>query len=356
MRGLVEPPPFLVYVEPDFDRFLELEEATAITRVLRQSSSVKRAISNVHNVTLLGIETNTFGETMWFRNDLSPIHINHFLNALAANPRGVLLSSNFQKLGYNIDGYVNINAPQTHGPPLEGVFLIVGFVDHWPTFRPISVRKQETGEVAFTDEYLAVANFEHLNSLIGARPYQTWIRTDETSHEFIYDFIEDNKRVTVISDIDRKLAENLMDPIVQSTNGFMSVGFILTMLLCFTGFLIYWILSIKERLLQFGVFRAMGMGMRGIIGILICEQALITIVALVIGGVVGEAASRFYVPLLQISYTSADQVIPMVIIKSPMDFITIYSILGFMLVLSIIVLIRYTLRINVTQVLKLGED
>jgi len=126
--------------------------------------------------------------------------------------------------------------------------------------------------------------------------------------------------------------------------------------LCFTGFLIFWILSIKERLLQFGIFRAMGMGMRGIIAILICEQALITIVALIIGGVIGEVTSQFYVPLLQFSYTAADQVIPLIIVRSPMDFITIYSILGFMLILSIIVLVRYTLRINVTQVLKLGED
>ena len=136
----------------------------------------------------------------------------------------------------------------------------------------------------------------------------------------------------------------------------MSIGFIMTMLLCFTGFLIYWILSIKERLLQFGIFRAMGMGMRGIISILICEQALITLVALIIGGVVGEVTSRFFVPLLQLSYSAADEVIPLLIIKSPVDYFTIYSILGIMLIMSIIILVRYTLRINVTQVLKLGED
>ena len=356
-RSGFDQPAYLIYTEPDFDRFLEFEEVTAITRILEQKATVTRAITNVDNVRLLGIETNSFGETIWFRRDLTPIHINYFLNVLALNPDGVLLSSNFRKLGYEIDGTIKFRAPQRHGPDMEGDLNIIGFFDYWPSYRPISIQKLDTGEVAFTDNYLAIANFAHLNSLIGIRPYNVLMRTDGASHEFIYDFKDaDDIIYDSFYDNDRALSDILADPVIQSTNGFMSVGFILTMLLCFTGFLIYWVLSIKERLLQFGVFRAMGMGMRGIIGILICEQALITIVALAIGGIVGEVASRFYVPLLQISYTAADQIIPLVIVKSPMDFITIYSILGFMLVLSIIVLVRYTLRINVTQVLKLGED
>ncbi|MCL2820813.1 MAG: ABC transporter permease, partial [Oscillospiraceae bacterium] len=350
-------PKFLVYREPDFNRFLEYEEVVSATRVLKQLALIRYGISRVEDATLLGIETDTFGETVWFRRGLSPIHINYFLNALAQNPNGVILSSNFRKLGYNIDNDIIITAPQKHGPSMVGEFKIVGFVDYWPSFKPTEVERLETGEVVFVDNYLAVANIEHLNSLIGVRPYQVWMKTDDSSHQFIYDFAEENVAfVRIIHDNDRSLLKILTDPVIQSTNGFLSIGFIMTMILCFAGFLIYWILSIKERLLQFGVFRAMGMGMRGIIGILVGEQILITVIALVIGGVIGEVTSQFYVPLLQISYTAADQVIPLMIVRSAMDFITIYGISGFMLVLSVIILVRYTLRMNVTQVLKLGED
>jgi len=350
-------PRFLMYKEPDFDRFQEFDEVTAITRVLEQKAVIQYGISTIPDATLMGIESNTFGETVWFRRGLTPIHINHFLNVLAENPNGVILSSNFRELGYSINNTVRIRATQVHGPDLSGDFRIVGFVDHWPSFSATEIKRLPTGEIVAEEQYLAVTNLGYLTSLIGIRPYQVWMRTDGASHQFIYDFIEESDiKVLDVYDNHKSLEKILLDPVIQSTNGFMSTGFIMTMLLCITGFLIYWILSIKERLLQFGVFRAMGMGMRGIIGILICEQGLITIVALALGGLVGEVTSRFFVVLLQFSYTAADQVIPLVIVRSPLDFVTIYSILGLMLVISIIILVRYTLRINVTQVLKLGED
>jgi putative ABC transport system permease protein len=100
----------------------------------------------------------------------------------------------------------------------------------------------------------------------------------------------------------------------------------------------------------------MGMGMRGIVGILISEQALITLSALLIGGVIGEVAAEFFVPLLQLSYTAADQVIPLQVAMQAMDYVTLYGLLGIMVVLCIAVLTAYTSRVNVSQVLKLGED
>jgi len=176
-------------------------------------------------------------------------------------------------------------------------------------------------------------------------------------NRFINDFLYVNDiEIIDFYDTDRALFEILLDPIVQSTNGMLTIGFIMIMLVCFVGFLIYWILSIRERLLQFGVFRAMGMGLRGILAILISEQMLITISALVIGGLVGELASQLFIPMLQLSYTAADQVIPMAVATETMDFVLIYGMLGFMLVLCTAVLVRFALRINVTQVLKLGED
>jgi putative ABC transport system permease protein len=349
-----------IYAEPDFSRFQNLAEVDAVARVHKQNATVRLTGTSitVANSTLMGIESKSFGETAWFRDDFTMIHVNYFLNALAQNPNGVLLSSGFRELGYSVGSAVNINAPQRHGAPLNGDFEVVGFIDYWPSFGMLETKVlPETGEIVQEMRYLAVANLGHLQSLIGTRPYEVWMRTNTQSHRFIHDFINENDvRISSFYDTNRTLSEILLDPIVQSTNGLLTIGFIMTMLVCFVGFLIYWILSIRERLLQFGVFRAMGMGLRGILAILISEQMLITLSALIIGGLVGELASQLFIPMLQLSYAAADQVIPMLVATETMDFILIYSMLGFMLVLCTVVLVRFALRINVTQVLKLGED
>jgi len=356
--GLASIPDRVEYIVPDTEQFFQLEEVYAITRVLRRSATVRMDRSVVNDVALMGIETDSFGETSWFRNDLLPIHINHFLNVLAVHPDGVLLSSNFHyELGYRIGDSVVIIVPIAVGLDLFGRFEIVGFVDHWPTFQPVRMSQLDTGELIQETRSLAVANLGHLQLNWGVLPYQLWMRTNGVPHQFMYDFIAENRiSVAEFYDTSRSLTEMLSDPLVQSTNGVLTISFIMTMLLCMSGFLIYWILSIKGRLLQFGVFRAMGLGRNGIMSILISEQVLITISALIIGGIIGEATSRLFVPLVQLSYTAADQVIPLLIVMEPMDYITIYGILGFMLVLCVSILARYTLRVNVSQVLKLGED
>ena len=355
-------PETLLYTEPDFNRFTHFEEVDAITRVMmrsREASVVHTGLSStVAGVSFMGIETKSFGETVWFRDDLLMTHINYFLNVLSLHPNGVLLSSNFHtELGYGIGDTVTLTLRQRQGSPLAGRFMIVGFVDYWPSFNPVSITRHFTGEIRQETQSLAVVNLGQIHTNWGVWPYQIWMRTNVDSHQFIYDFISDNGiRTLEFYDSARSLAAILSDPIVQSTNGMLTIVFIMTMLLCFTGFLIYWILSIKGRLLQFGVFRAMGMGMRGIISILISEQVLITISALVIGGVIGGLASRFFVPLVQLSYTAADQVIPLLVAMELRDYFTIYGICGFMLALCVAVLVRYTLRVDVSQVLKLGED
>jgi len=354
------PPTALVYTEPDFNRFVHFDEVDDITRVMRRDAALSRGMprSTISDLEFMAIDTQSFGETVWFRDDLLMIHINYFLNALSRQPDGVLLSANFHHdLGYNIGETITITEAQRFGPPSSGRFTVVGFVDHWPTFNPVETTRLETGEIRQESQHLAVVNLGYLQSIWGVRPYQIWMRTNGNSHQFIHDFIsENNIRVRNFQDTHIDLAETQSDPIVQSTNGVLTISFIMTLLLCFTGFLIYWILSIKNRLLQFGVFRAMGMSMRGIMGILMSEQVLITVSALIIGGVIGEITSRFFVPVLQLSYTAADQVIPLIIVMDPMDYVMLYGILGFMVVLCIAVLVIYNSRVDVSQILKLGED
>ena len=82
----------------------------------------------------------------------------------------------------------------------------------------------------------------------------------EGSSKPVYDFIEENNiPVESFADTQALITEMKNDPMLQGTNGILTVGFVIVLLLCTVGFLIYWILSIQSRVLQFGIFRAMGM-------------------------------------------------------------------------------------------------
>ena len=361
--GVFDPVPVVeqvVYTVPDFERFTGFDEVEAISRVQRHEVIVTAADSRVDNVQLMGIETNTFGETVWFRDDLLMIHMNYFLNILAENANGVLLSDNFRThLGYRIGDVISLRYEYLHYPQIifNAPFEIVGFVEYWPGFAPVERVVLATGETVQARQYLAVANLVQLQTNWGMLPYQVWMRTNTESNMFIYDFQQEhNLQFIYFNDSDAAIVANRLEPIVQGTNGVLTMSFIVTLLMCFVGFLIYWILSIRARVLQFGVYRAMGMSARSIFGLLVNEQLLITVTAIAIGAAVGELVARLFVPLIQLSYTAAAQVIPLVVVTTTRDYVNLYSFVGFMILVCLGILIFYVARIKVAQALKLGED
>jgi putative ABC transport system permease protein len=344
------------YREPSFERFTHFDEVQSLTRVLRRNASVSfRGIAR--NVHLMGIETHSFGETVWFRDDLLRVHLNHYLNTLAVNPEGILLSTNFRDLGYEVGDRINVTTTHQFRSPIPIFMEIVGFVEHWPAFSQAGLRQLRTGAEIEEEYFLAVVNLAFTQNIWGILPYQVWMRTENESTAFFSDFVTDNRiSLSRFYSAPTALVEMRTSPMVQGTNGVMTVNFLITLFICFSGFLIYWILSIRSRVLQFGIFRAMGMSMRGIVNLLVNEQILITLTALGIGAVVGELAARNFVPLIQLSYAAAQRPIPLLVVIEARDYTILYSVLGVMILLCLGVLLALLIRMKVAQVLKLGED
>lgn len=56
------------------------------------------------NTKLMGIDTKDFGETAYFKTNLLDKHWYHYLNDLAKDENGVIVSSNFkEKYGYKLE-------------------------------------------------------------------------------------------------------------------------------------------------------------------------------------------------------------------------------------------------------------
>lgn len=352
--GSLNVPTELTYEEPDFQKYQVMEGVESVTKVLvDKKTSVTVEAGKVSNVMLMGIHTKEFGETAWFKEALLPVHWYEYLNALSQDSGRILVSSNFRDIyGYKEgDGlrYTNGNGDSMRG-------IICGFVDYWPAYAPVTRIQGSDGLYKETDNFLIVAHLSRLQAAWGVMPYQVWIKT-EGSSQFIYDYAEQTGiKYTTFLDSAAELIALKNDPQFQGANGVWTIGFICVLLLCIVGFLIYFILSIQSRTLQFGIFRAIGMSMSEVLSMLIHEQFFITGISMAAGIMVGVLTARLFIPLIQIAYTTSDQVLPLEIVSEADDYVRLFTVIGLAILVCMFILGRLISKIKISQALKLGED
>ena len=344
----------LIYYEPDFGVYETMEGVAHAARVYR-NEKINASVpgGQVNNIVLIAIDTDDFGKTAWFDESLLPEHWYNYLNAMAYNARAVLVSSNFRdRYGYKVGDVINYQ--NTAKDACRGI--IHGFVDYWPGFQPSVYRKGVDGIYRESENYLIVANLSQVQDAMGLRPYEVWLKAED-GVDFIYEYAEQTeKRFPKFIDMEAQIVEGKNDPMLKSLNGVLTVGFIVVLALCVIGFLMYWILSIRQRTLQFGIYRAMGMSMREIFTMLINEQILISLVSIVLGGVIGFLASVLYMPIIQVAYSSIDNALPLTNALNLSATVQLFSIVGSMLLISLVILCIIIRRMKIAQALKLGED
>ena len=342
------------YIEPSFMRYEDLEDAASVTKVyIDKKGTVSVSGGKVSNVRLMGIETKKFGETAIFDSSLMKIHWYQYLNAISQRSNAVLLSSNFKQYGFKVGDLITFRSNSSSSSAYGTVY---GFVDYWPGFAPISYEKDADGLMKELENYLVVGNLNYFQASFGVLPYQVWLKNKDTS-QYIYDFAEENDvNFRSFADLSQTLVKRKNDAVLQGTNGIFTIGFIVALVLCTVGFLIYWILSVRSRELQFGIFRAMGMSMGDIIHMLINEHLFISGGSILAGVVTGILTARLFIPLIMIAYSSSDYAIPLRIINDPGDFIRLGVIIGLMILICLLILGVIIRRMKIAQALKLGED
>ena len=303
----------------------------------------------------MAIDTKEFGEAVEFDSTLLDKHINHYLNSISQDPDSVLCSRSFETLfGYKVGDKLTYTG--SDGKSIVGV--IAGFVDYWPTFKPTGIRLLNDGTTEETTNFLIVAHLSTIQSEWGKTPYNVFLRLSDPSDEnFIYDFVaENNIKLSKYENLADKKEAIRQDTLFQGTNGILTMSFIVILILCLAGYLIYWIMSIKSRELLFGVFRAMGMRKGEIVNMLFNEQLATGIFSIAAGAVIGVISSKMFVPMIQLAYAGENQVTPLRLTIYGSDMIRLFSVIFVMVVVSIVVLSRIVSSMKITNALKLGED
>lgn len=171
------------------------------------------------------------------------------------------------------------------------------------------------------------------------------------------DFLDANDiRIKKFIDKAADMKNTVEDPLLQGTNGILTMGFVVTIVLCAVGYLIYWVMAIRERELIFGVLRACGFHKGEVFRMILNEQIFSGVFSILAGIGIGKLTSKMFVPIVQQAYQSVDQVLPMKLITNSMDMYRLYMVIGGVMIVCLIVLVILLFKMNVTKALKLGEE
>lgn len=344
------------YIEPDISKYAGAPGVDSYTKVIvDEKSTFKLKGGPDLQATVHGIHTKEFGLGTEIDETLLAQPYYAYLNALAVDPQGVLVSGNFAstfdvKVGDYLD-YKNSEELACRG-------RVVGIFDYWPGYAPAELTLNPDGTVNESGNYLIIANYATLVDKWGVVPYELWITTEdaEASAAFKQWVVEEGIHVKKFVDREKDMKDVVLDPLLQGTNGVLTMGFIVTIILCGVGYLIYWVMSIRSREMLFGVLRACGMHKKEIFHMLINEQIFSGLFSILVGIGVGKVASDMFVPVLQTAYAASNQILPMKLITNPDDMLRLYAVIGAVMVVCLLVLLVLVLKMNVAKALKLGEE
>ena len=342
--------------EPPYHAFGRLDGVERATRVFRRArATVRLPDGATAHAQVLGVVAPEFAQVAYFPPGLLPSHHYRYAQALASNPLALLAGSALRdRHGVRLGDRIEVR--WTGQPPLAG--FVVGFVEYWPTFNPRGEGRWLSG---LPDRRgptnLIVANLAYLHAKLALEPYEIWIDThDGVSSAAVYAAMQaEGLVVERLYDTSQVLLGARNDAMVQSTNGALTLGFAIAMLTSIAGFIVFWVMALRTRTLQFGVLRAMGLRPRQVTAMLITELLVLAAGAALIGYAAGRLAADLFIPLVQVAEGAA-QVPPFRVTALRADFLRVYAVVAASLLAQSIVFQLYVSRVSVHQALKLGEE
>ena len=353
------------YKEPDFEHYKFNDDMGVLksTRVIIDNNTdITIGKKSEKGNTLMAINTKEFGETASLMDGTTKEHWFNYLNALALDPKGVIISSNLAKKYDLKEGdsikyarYSPINPGSTYATVTSKICAIT---DSFPGFESTVYETNQEGEITSRDNYLIVANYASVTSAFQLTPYEVWMKLDKKADaDAVIDTI--NSRGVEIKDysvMNKSIQQQRDSAMLQITNGMFSIGFIVSLLICAVGFLIYWVLTIREREMIYGIYRAMGMSMREIVKILVVEQVFGSLLAVLSGFGVGAITTTLFAKLISIVYLPKKHNIPIKIYVEAGDIAKITLIFVAAFAICFAIMRRTVKNMNITKALKMGDD
>lgn len=309
-----------------------------------------------HNLTtskdstvFMGINPYKFGKVVSMRSDLNGgVHINNYLNLLSTYPQGFIISKKIAD-DYQVKQgeYFNFAYTTFSAQVMLENILVIGVVEYWPGMTTDSF-------VVMTEDNFSTMKYFTQRGRILIDKKEGIL--DSVLLEDLNLYRDYDDYITKVSFVDFQLTNAKKDSVLNGMNGILTLDFLISMIICCVGFIIFWIISVRQRVLQFGIFRAMGMKKNELYKMILYEQIMISFVSVIAGIVIGGITSQLFLPLLERMSTLSELYIPFSTYQDGIDYIRVYIVTGLSLFIGLFVLIRFISKLKIDQALKLGED
>ncbi|MEX2415003.1 MAG: FtsX-like permease family protein [Paenibacillaceae bacterium] len=331
----------MIYVEPPFEVFRELDGVVAAARVLNTRGNVVVAGRTTGKGNVMGIDNVDFAEVAWFRDDLYDFHPYAYLNLLGSYEQAALIPTKFAEKHHLKPGDVITIAIEQKA--LE--FVVVGTLPYWPSQYP-------------DDTPFFITNLDYIYDQIPMLPYDVWLKMEDgaLTTPLIEKLQGQDIDLNWVKDVRNELVVQSKHPARGGVFGILSLGFLISVLISFIGYILYWFFNLSSRVVQFGILRAMGLSRKQLSGMLLLEQGFTAGLSIVLGIGIGKLTSYIFLPFLQTADNVTTQVPPFRIVFDSKDTLQIYAVVLVMMAAGATMLFLHIRRLRVHQAVKLGEE
>jgi putative ABC transport system permease protein len=309
--------------------------------------SMRPGFTNATYGVFYGIDRFGFNQAAFWRRDFSDRPLSELMNQLAVYPNGVLISRTLaDRYGLTIGSLIPVNI-YIEGESINTEMIVVGTVNYFPTWYP--------GE----DGDLMVGNLDYLFAIgSGPYPYSVILASQRGA-----DSLELATAISQRSNISWRdggrasyiIQSYQKEPNRQGLFGMLTLSFLITALLSFLGFLLYAIFSLRRRLIELGVLRAIGLSSKQMGATLAWEFLSLIFSGALVGTFIGIFNSRFFVPFMQIGTDTFSQTPPYYITIAWGRIYQIYGLLAVLFIILVFALVAFLRRIKIFEAIKLGE-
>ena len=325
---------------PPFAVVQSIPGVEAATRVLRLPVFVDGLEGNIE-ATVLGIDRAEFSEAGWWRDDFSEESLGALTNRLALDSRGVLVSRSFiEETGLQVGNELFLIVEGVSRPIR---FIITGVLNYFPTLYP-------------EDGHFFVGNLDHIYRTIGNRPYNIWMRLEGAANPaaILETLRERGFIITAATDSRWETAVWRTDPQRTALFGILSLGFIVAIVISGLGFLLHALFALRQRILQFGLLRAIGLSTPQITAVVVFEKLFLVLLAAVGGTLIGALTAALFVPLLQIGTAVHGSTPPFVVAPAWGQAVKIYLAFVVMVTVTLAIVIGQLRQLRIYEAIKLG--
>lgn len=271
----------------------ELLEVDGIDRVARVGRYVGRLIIGGQRIdgTVLGIDRGSMADVTLYRQDYARDSLAAIFNRLAGQRTGVILNRQMAEEYNLVIGQEVVIQVQALNTWYEARVPVIDFVDYFPTLDP-------------TDGFFAITNIDPVFEIVGTvLPYDIWLRLQPN--------VDESTIQQQIAAIDfpvlrwlqpqSELEAAQAEPARRGVFGFLSVGFVASIILTLIASIVQSAASFRAQSTQLGALRAMGLSGFTVGMYVFISQGLAALSGIASGTLIGVATTLFFLPLMDFS-------------------------------------------------------